>query len=87
MSTGGQKAATTGDQGVNAREVALQVTKLLPDGHADLVDTGLLLIGNGKKLLSRFSAVCKRLVAKVFPDLWMHRINQDLSHLLGFIEQ
>ena len=86
MPSGRQKTATTGDQGVNTRQIPLQVAKLLPDGLTDLVDTGLLLLGNGKKLLSRFSAVCTRFMAKAFPDLRMHRIDQDLGHLPGFIE-
>ncbi len=87
MQSGSQKTATTGDQGVNAREVSLQVAKLLLDGLADLVDTGSLLLGYSKKLLPRLFAVRTRLMAKAFSDLRMHRIDQNLSHLLGFIEQ
>ncbi len=86
MPSGRQKAATTGDQSDNARQIPLQVAKLLPDGLANLVDTGLLLLGSGKKLLSRFTAVCTRLMAKALPDLRMHRIDQDFGHLPGFIE-
>ncbi len=52
-----------------------------------VVEQGLLLLGYGEKLLLRLFAVRTRLVAKAFPDLKMHRINQVLSHLLGFIEQ
>jgi hypothetical protein len=44
MSSGGQKAATTSDKGVNAREVSLQVAELLIDGLAYLADTGPLLL-------------------------------------------
>ena len=44
MTSGGQKPATTSDQGVNAREISLQVAKLLLDGLADLVNTRLLLL-------------------------------------------
>ena len=85
--TGGQKAATTSNQGVNAREVSLDVAELLLDRLADLADTRPLLLFHSKKLLSRLFAVCTRRVAKAFPDLRMHRVNQDLSHLPGFIEQ
>ena len=87
MASGGQKVATTGDQGVNAREVSLQVAELLLDGFADLADPGPLLFGHCKKLLPRPFAVRTRLVAKAVPHLNMHRINQDLSCLPGFIEQ
>ena len=87
MASGGQKVATTGDQGVNARDVSLQVTELLLDGFADLADPGPLLFGHCKKLLSCPFAVRTRLVAKAVPHLNMYRINQDLSCLPGFIEQ
>ncbi len=50
MTSRSKKAATTNDQGVDAREVWLQVAKLLLDGLADLVNPGLLL-GHSKKLL------------------------------------
>ena len=40
----GQKAATTSDQGVDAREISLQVAELLLDRLADLVDTRSLLL-------------------------------------------
>jgi hypothetical protein len=87
MTSGGQKAATTGNQGIDACQIPRQVPQLLLDGLADLVDTWLLLLGNSKKLLPRFPAVCTGFVAKVFPDLWMHCIDQDLSDLSGLIEQ
>ena len=45
MPSGRQKAATTGDQGVNARQIPLQVAELLLDGLADFADTGPLLLG------------------------------------------
>ncbi|QNG27836.1 hypothetical protein H0O21_04450 [Synechococcus sp. HK01-R] len=44
MPSGGQKAATTSDQGVDAREISLEVAKLLLDGLADLVDTVFFLL-------------------------------------------
>jgi len=87
MPTGGQKATAAIHQSVNAREITLQVPQLLLDGLADLVNPGLLLLGYDEKLLPRLFAVRTRLVAKALPDLRMHRINQDLSHLPGFIEQ
>jgi len=40
----GQKAAVTSDQGVDAREISLQVPQLLLDGLADLVNPGPLLL-------------------------------------------
>lgn len=83
----GQKAAATSDQGVDAREISLQVAKLLLDRLADLVDTRSLLLGHCKKLLPRLLPVRTRLMAKAFSDLRMHRINQDLSHLSCFVEQ
>jgi hypothetical protein len=87
MPSSGQKADTTGDQGVNARQIPLEVAKLLLDGLADLVDTGSLLLGYSKKLLPRLVAVRTRLMAKALSDLRMHRINQDLSYLPRFIKQ
>jgi hypothetical protein len=51
MASGGQKVSTTGDLGVNAREVSIQVTELLLDGFADLADPWPLLFGHCKKLL------------------------------------
>ncbi len=51
MTSNSQKAATAGNQGIDACQIALQVAKLMQDGLGDLVDTGLLLLGNGKKLL------------------------------------
>ena len=87
MPSGSQKAAATVDQGVNAREVSLLVSELLFDCLADLADSGSLLFGHCKKLLPRLFAVCTRLVAKAFPGLRMHRIDQDLSDLPGFIEK
>jgi hypothetical protein len=87
MPTGSQKAATTNDQGINAREVSLQVAELLLDGLADLTQARLLLLGHSKKLLPRLFAMYTRLVVKVFSDLRMHCIDQDFSHLPGFIEQ
>ena len=44
MPSGGQKAATTSDQAVNARQIPLEVAKLLLDGLAYLVDAGPLLL-------------------------------------------
>jgi len=86
MPSGGQKAATTSDQGVNAHQIPPQVAKLLLDGFADLVDTGLLLLGNGKKLLRHVIAICTRPVAKVFHNPMIPRMDQDLGHIAGFIE-
>ena len=87
MPPGSQEAGSAGCQGINAREVSLQVAELLLDGLAYLVDTGSLLLGHSKKLLPRQFAVRARLMAKAFSDLRMHRINQDLGHLPRFIEQ
>ena len=87
MPSGGQKAATTSDQGINAHQITLEAAELLFDCLADLADSGPLLFGHCKKLLPRPFAVCAWLVSKTFPDLRIHRINQDLSHLPGFIEQ
>ena len=87
MPSGCQKAAATSDHGVNTRQIPLEVAKLLLDGLADLVDSGPLLFGHGKKLLPRLFAVRTRLMPKAFSDLRMHCINQDLSNLPGFIEQ
>ena len=87
MPPSGQKASAASGQGINAREVSLQVAELLLDGLAHLVNTGPLLLGHSKKLLPRLFAVCTRLMAKAFSDLRMHRINQDLGHLPRFIEQ
>ncbi len=69
---GAQKAATTGDQAVNARQIPLQMPKLLLDSLAYLVETGSLLLGHSKKLLPRLFPVCTRLMAKIFSDLSMH---------------
>ena len=44
MPSGGQKAATTSDQAVDACQISLEVAKLLLDGLAYLVDTGPLLL-------------------------------------------
>ena len=68
MPSGGQKAATTSDQGVNACQIPLEVTQLLLDRFADLADPWLLLFGHFKKLLPRLFAECTWLVAKAFPD-------------------
>jgi hypothetical protein len=87
MPSGGKKPSTTSDQGVNAGQIPLQVAKLLLDGLADLVDTGFLLLGNGQKLLTPFPAVCTWLMTKAFSNLRIHRIDQDLSDLPGFIEK
>ena len=84
---GGQKTATTSDQGVNAREVSLDVAELLLDRLPDLADTGPFLLSHSKKLLPRLFAVRTWLVAKAISDLRMHRINQDLSHLPRVIEK
>lgn len=86
MPSGGQKVATTSDQAVNARQIPLEVDKLLLDGLAYLIDTGSLLLGHSKKLPPRLFAVGTRLMAKAFSDLRMHRINQYLSHLPRVIE-
>jgi hypothetical protein len=82
--SGGQKTAATCDQSVKARQIPLEVAKLQLDSLADLTDTGPLLLGHSKQLLSRSFAECTRLVAKAFPYLRIHRINQDLSHLPGY---
>ena len=87
MPSGSQKAATTIDQGDNARQIPPQVAKLMLDGLADFGDPGLLIFRYKQKLLPRLSAVCTRLMAKSFPDLRMHRFDQDLSHLPGLILQ
>ena len=87
MPSGGQKASTTSDQAVDARQIPLEVAKLLLDGLAYLVDTGSLFLLNSKKLPPRLFAVRTRLMAKAFSDLRMHRINQNLSRLPRFIEQ
>ncbi len=84
MSSVGQTAATTSNQGINACQVPLEMTELLLDGFADLADPGLLLFGHCKKLLPCLFAVRTRLVAKAVADLNMHRINQDLSCFPGF---
>jgi hypothetical protein len=42
MPSGGQKAAITSDQRVNACQIPLEVTKLLLDRFADLADPWLL---------------------------------------------
>ncbi len=64
MPSGGMKPSTTSDQGINTRQIPLQVAKLLLDRLADLVDTWLLLLGNSKKLLRRFPTVRTGLTAK-----------------------
>jgi hypothetical protein len=87
MTSCGKKAATAGDHGINACQIPLQVAKLLLNGLADLVNPWPLLLGNSKKLLPHFSAVCARLMAKIFLDLIMHGMDQDLDHLSCFIEQ
>jgi hypothetical protein len=87
MTSGGQMPATTSDQGINTYQIPLQVAKLLLDGLADLVDTWLLFLGNGQKLLPRFPAVSTWLMTKAFSDLRMHRIDKDLSDFPGFIEK
>ncbi|TCD57617.1 hypothetical protein CWE17_07170 [Synechococcus sp. BS56D] len=38
------KAASTGDQRVNARKLTLQVTELIQDDFADIADAGQLLM-------------------------------------------
>jgi hypothetical protein len=43
MPSGSQKAATTIDEGINARQIPPQVAKLMLDGLADFGDPGLLL--------------------------------------------
>ena len=62
MLSGGQKAATTSDQAVNARQGPLDMAKLLFDDLAYLVDTGSLFLGHGKKLLPRLFAMRTQLM-------------------------
>jgi hypothetical protein len=87
MPSGRKKASAAGDQGVNTRQIPLQVAKLLLDGFANLADARPLLFGNRKKLLPSFFAVCAWFTVKGFSDLRVHRVDQDLGHLPGFIEQ
>ena len=51
MPSGGQKAATTSDQAVDARQNPLEVAMLLLDGLAYLVDAGSLFLLLRKNLL------------------------------------
>jgi hypothetical protein len=74
-------------QGINARQIALEMTKLLLDCRVDHVDSGSLLLGHGHELFPGLLAMCPWLMAKGFPDLRMHRIDQCLSQLRCFIEK
>ncbi len=87
MPSGSQKAARAIDQGVHACQIPPHVAKLMLDGLAKFGEPGLLLFRYSQKLLPCFSAVCARLMAKSFPDLRMLRIDQDLSHLPGLVQQ
>jgi hypothetical protein len=86
MPSGGQKAASTCDQGVNARQIPREVAKLLLDGLAYLVDTRSLLLGHCQKLVARLLLVRTWLMTKAFSGLRRHCIDQDLSQLPCFIE-
>lgn len=44
MPFGGQKAPTTSDQGINSRQIPLEIAKLLLDRLADLAGPGPLLL-------------------------------------------
>jgi len=87
MPSGGQKVANTSDEDVDARQIPLEVARLLPNGLAYLVDTGPLLLGHSKKLLPRLYTVRTRFMTKALSVLRMHRISQDFSRLPRFIEQ
>ena len=88
MPTCRQKGSTTGNQGINAGQIPLQMTQLLLlNGLANLGDARALLLGHSKKLLSRLLTMCARLVTKGSSDLRMHCINQPLRDLPGLIEQ
>jgi hypothetical protein len=82
-----QKPAATGDQRIDHRPVPLQMTELLLDDLADLVDPRLLFLAHGEKLLSGFLSVRTWLRAKSFPDWRVYRVNQSLCHLSGFIQE
>jgi hypothetical protein len=58
--TGGQKAASTRDHGIDARQISLPVVKLLLDGLAYHADPGLLLFRNSQKLGRRTFLQCVR---------------------------
>lgn len=48
MPSDGQKASTTSDQAVDAHQIPLEVAKLLLDGLAYLVDTGLFFFATAR---------------------------------------
>jgi hypothetical protein len=75
MASGGQKATTEGDQGINALRVLLRVTELLLDGFVDISDPRTLVFGHCDKLVQRPFEVRTLLVSKGFPDVNMHRFN------------
>ena len=84
--TGRKKACPTTDQGVDAGQIALQVARLLLDGHTDPVDSRLLLLGHSQKLPPGFIAMCTGLIANSISNLQIHRINQSLGDLSFIIE-
>lgn len=82
-----QQACPTGDQGIDADQVALHMAELLFDRLADLADARPLLFSHGKELLPSLLAVCSRFWAKGLSDLRMHRINQLLGDFTCLIEK
>ena len=61
----GQKAAATSDQGVNARQIPLEMAKLLLDRLADLADTGPLFLATARNCC----LACFRCVRGLWPKL------------------
>lgn len=81
------KACTTGSQGINAVQIALEMAKLLIDRFADRVDSGSLLFCHGKKLFPGSFTACSWLMTKGLSDLWMHPIDQCLCQLSSLIQK
>jgi hypothetical protein len=65
MPSGGQKVATTCDQVVDARQIPLEMAKLLLDGLAYLVDTGSLFFATARNC----RLACLRCVRGLWPKL------------------
>lgn len=81
----GQKTATTGDQGINADKVPLQMAEPLLDRLSNLADARAFIISHCKKLLPGFLSMRSWLLAKLISDWRMHRVNQFLRDFSGFI--
>jgi hypothetical protein len=77
-----ETACSIDDQGIDAGQIAIQMTELLLDDLTDLADLRPLLLGYSKKMLPGLVAVHARLETQVRSDLRVHHITQFLGDFM-----